>query len=244
MIQKLVLQSIINKYYLGVNESVKWKTQNNELTIDFITPNTEIIGNVTCTDFQLQDSELAIFDTKKLNNLVGITNGELLLELEQHKSVYTKFKISDLNYNLTYALSDPLLIGKIGTVNEQEYEVELRLEKEDIEALIKAKSALVGIDNMKINTTRNLDDEKVCEFVFGDEVGHNNKITYQLRGRIDNEDLNLPFASDMFKTVLYANKDQDYGILKLSSIGLLHLQFISDTITSDYYMVRKADESF
>ena len=61
MIQKLVLQSIINKYYLGVNESVKWKTQNNELTIDFMTPNTEIIGNVTCTDFQLQDSELAIF---------------------------------------------------------------------------------------------------------------------------------------------------------------------------------------
>ena len=244
MIQKLVLQSIINKYYLGVNESVKWKTQNNELTVDFMTPNTEIIGNVTCTDFQLQDSELAIFDTKKLNNLIGITNGELLLELEQQKSVYTKFKISDLNYNLTYALSDPLLIGKIGTVNEQEYEVELRLEKEDIEALIKAKSALVGIDNMKINTTRNLDDEKVCEFVFGDEMGNNNKITYQLRGRIDDEDLSLPFTSDMFKTVLYANKDQDYGTLKLSSVGLLHLQFISDTITSNYYMVRKAEEGF
>ena len=244
MIQKLVLQSIINKYYLGVNESVKWKTQNNELTVDFMTPNTEIIGNVTCTDFQLQDSELAIFDTKKLNNLIGITNGELLLELEQQKSIYTKFKISDLNYNLTYALSDPLLIGKIGIVNEQEYEVELRLEKEDIEALIKAKSALVGIDNMKINTTRNLDDEKVCEFVFGDEMGNNNKITYQLRGRIDDEDLSLPFTSDMFKTVLYANKDQDYGTLKLSSVGLLHLQFISDTITSNYYMVRKAEEGF
>ena len=244
MIQKLVLQSIINKYYLGVNESVKWKTQNNELTINFMTPNTEIIGNVTCTDFQLQDSELAIFDTRKLNNLIGITNGELLLELEQQKAIYTKFKISDLNFNLTYALSDPILLSKIGTVNEREYEIELRLEKEDIEALIKAKSALVGIDNMKINTTRNLDDEKVCEFVFGDEAGHNNKIIYQLRGRIDREDLNLPFASDMFKTVLYANKDQDYGILKLSSAGLLHLQFISDTIVSNYYMVRKADEGF
>lgn len=244
MIQKLVLQSIINKYYLGVNESVKWKTQNNELSINFMTPNTEIIGNVTCTDFQLQDSELAIFDTRKLNNLIGITNGELLLELEQQKSIYTKFRISDLNFNLTYALSDPLLLSKIGTVNEREYEIELRLEKEDIEALIKAKSALVGIDNMKINTTRNLDDEKVCEFVFGDEAGHNNKITYQLRGRIDREDLNLPFASDMFKTVLYANKDQDYGILKLSSAGLLHLQFTSNIITSNYYMVRKADEGF
>ena len=69
-------------------------------------------------------------------------------------------------------------------------------------------------------------------------------ITYQLRGRIDNEDLSIPFTSDMFKTVLYANKDQDYGTLKLSSVGLLHLQFISDTIVSNYYMVRKADEGF
>ena len=46
MIQKLTLQSIINKYYLGVNESVKWKTQNNELTIDFMTPNRQWISDI------------------------------------------------------------------------------------------------------------------------------------------------------------------------------------------------------
>lgn len=244
MISKLSLQSIINKYYLGVNESVKWKILNNELTIDFMTPNNEIIGNVTCNNFSLQDSELAIFHTKKLNNLIGITSGDLLLELEQQNSIFTKLKISDSNYNLNYALSDSLLIDKVATVNEVEYEVELKLEKEDIEALIKAKNALMEVDNMKINTTYNIDDERICEFVFGDEVGHNNKITYQLGGKIEIEELSLPFESNMFKSILNANKDQDYGILKLSSEGLMNLQFISGEIVSEYYMVRKADGGF
>ena len=35
MINKLQLQSIINKYYLGVNEAVKWEIENNELGINF-----------------------------------------------------------------------------------------------------------------------------------------------------------------------------------------------------------------
>lgn len=244
MIQKLLLQSLISKYYLGINESVKWVIKDNTLSIKFMSPNGDIIGEVTCSDFQLEDVELAIFNTHKLKNLTSITNGELLLELESQNAFFTKLKLSDSNYNLTYALSDPLLIGKVGTVNEQNYEISLRLEKEDIEALIKAKSALVGIDNMKINTTRNLDDELVCEFIFGDEAGHNNKITYQIRGEIGVEDLNIPFKSDMFRSILQANKDQDYGLLKLSSTGLLHLQFKSNLISSEYYMIRKADENF
>jgi len=244
MIQKLLLQSVITKYYLGENESVKWVTKDNQLTIDFMSPNKEVIGKVHCNNFNLQDSELAIYDTRKLINLIGITSGELLLELEQQHSIFTKLNISDFNYNLIYALSDPLLIGKIGTVKEQEYNVDLRLEKEDIEALVKAKSALVGIDNMRITTTQNIDDELVCEFVFGDEMGHDNKITFQVKGKINKDNLNIPFNSDMLKNILQANKDQDYGLLKLSATGLLYLQFKSDKISSEYYMIRKADENF
>ena len=48
----------------------------------------------------------------------------------------------------------------------------------------------------------------------------------------------------MFKTILDANKDQDGGTLQVSSTGLLYLKFHSEQITSEYYMVRKADENF
>jgi len=244
MINKLTVQSIIDKYYLGTNESVKWNIENNTLNIDFMTPTKDVIGNVTCNNFQLEDSKLAIYDTKKLNSLISICNGDLLLELEKNNAIYTKLKISDLNFNLNYALSDPLLINKVGEVNEAEWVVELNLTQEDVVNIIKAKSALAQIDNMLVTTTTNLDGENVVEFVFGDESGHNNKITYQVLGDIKETDIKLPFNSDTFKTILQANKDMDGGKLLLSSMGLIRLDFELDDISSKYYMVRKAETEF
>lgn len=43
---------------------------------------------------------------------------------------------------MTYALSDPLLMEKVGTVNVPQWVVEIPLEKENLANLIKAKSAL------------------------------------------------------------------------------------------------------
>lgn len=244
MISKNTIQSIISKYYLGINESVKWSIANKNLEIDFMTPTKDVIGSVVCNGFQLEDSSLAIYDTKKLSNLVSICNGDLLLELEKTNQMFTKLKISDMNFNLTYALSDPLLINKVGTVNVPDYVVELDLTTEDVDNLIRAKSALAQIDNMLITTTENLDGETVCEFVFGDTQGHNNKITYQISGNISNPNIKLPFNSDMFKTILQANKDAEGGTLKLSEMGLMNLKFDSETISSEYFMVRKAETEF
>jgi hypothetical protein len=244
MINKLQLQSIINKYYLGVNEAVKWVVEDNSLSINFMTPTKDVIGIVTCKDFQLEDSKLAIYDTKKLNSLISICNGDLLLELEKNNAIYTKLKISDLNFNLNYALSDPLLIGKVGEVTIPEWVVELDLTQEDIDNLIKAKSALSGIDNMLVTTTTNLDNENVVEFVFGDESGHNNKITYQIKGNITDTNIKLPFNSDIFKTILHANKDMGGGKLFLSSMGLIQMEFELEDIFSKYFIVRKAETEF
>ena len=244
MINKLKLQSIINKYYLGANESVKWEIKDNSLSIEFMTPSKDVIGNLTCKNFELEDSKLAIYDTKKLQNLISICSGDLLLEFEKTREIYTKLNISDLNFNLSYALSDPLLINKVGNVNEADWVVDLDLTTEDIGNIIKAKSALAQIDNMLITTTTNLDGEDVIEIVFGDESGHNNKITYQISGDIKETDIKLPFNSDMFKTILYANKDMEGGKLLLSSMGLMKLSFELDGISSNYYMVRRAESEF
>lgn len=244
MINKLQLQSVINKYYLNTNESVKWETENKTLNINFMSPTKDVIGKVTCSDFDLEDSTLAVYDTKKLSNLISICNGDLLLELEKTNKIFTKLKISDLNFNLTYALSDSLLIGKVGTVNIPEFVVELNLTSEDIDNLIKAKSALSQVDNMLVTTTKNLDGEDVCEFIFGDEAGHNNKITYQIMGNINEEGMKIPYNSDVFKTILHANKDMEEGTLKISSMGLMEYKFKSEGIESEYYVVRKAETEF
>ena len=97
---------------------------------------------------------------------------------------------------------------------------------------------------MLVTTTTNLDGEDVVEFVFGDESGHNNKISYQILGNIKEKNLKIPFNSGTFKTILQANKDMNGGKLLLSSMGLMRLDFSLDTITSQYYMVRKSESEF
>tara|TARA_R110000803_G_scaffold87922_1_gene154849 strand:+ start:784 stop:1518 length:735 start_codon:yes stop_codon:yes gene_type:complete len=244
MVNKLVLQSVINKYYLGEVESVKWKIQDKVLTIDFMSINKEVIGNITHTDIDVEDSDLAIFDTKKLLNLIGITSGDLLISLEKTKSVYTKLFIADNDFNLTYALSDLLLISKPGTVDEPVWDMVLPLEQEEVSNLIKAKSALTGIGNMTLSPDNDLDGGDICVVTFGDEQGHNNKIVYNLTGDIRQADISIPFNSDMFKNILNANKDLDEGKLYLSYQGLLKLEFKSINTTSSYYMVRKEESAF
>jgi hypothetical protein len=244
MVNKLVLQSVINKYYLGENESVKWVIQDKTLTINFMSLNKEVIGKIIHENFDLEDSELAIFDTKKLLNLIGITSGDLLLTLEKIKVTPTKLQIADNDFNLTYALADPLLIGKAGSVTEPKWDTVISVEKENIDNLIKAKSALSGINNMLISIEQDLNGDDMCLFTFGDEHGHNNKITYQLYGTITPTDIKIPFNSDIFKNILNTNKDLDEGTLYLNYNGLMKLKFKTEDTISEYYLVRKESSAF
>ncbi len=244
MVNKLVLQSIINKYHLGEIPSVKWKIENKVMTIDFMTLNKDVIGNITHTDIDLEDSTLVVFDTKRLLNLVNITSGDLLITLEKTKAIYTKMHIADSDFNLSYALSDPLLVGKIGTVDEPEWDMVLPLEKEQVDNLVKAKSALTGVGNMTLSPDKDLDGDDMCLVTFGDEQGHNNKITYNLTGQIKQDNVSIPFNSDMFKTILNVNKDLETGTLYLSYKGLMKLEFTSENTASTYYMIRKEESAF
>ena len=244
MINKLTLQSIINKYYLGENESVKWDIKDKTLTINFMSSNKEVIGELVHENFDLEDSELAVYETKKLLNLLNITTGYVLLELEKTHKVYTKLSISDQDFNLSYALADLLLIDKVGTVSEPSWDVNINLEKEHVSNLVKAKSALSEVDNMIITTELDANKELMCKFTFGDEHGHNNKITYQLYGEIIDQNLQLPFNSNIFITILNVNKDLDSGILKISSKGLMKLEFTKEDTSCKYYLVRKESTNF
>ena len=244
MVNKLIFKSVIDKYHLGENESVKWVTRNNQLIVDFMSLSKEVIGRIVHDGFDLEDSDLAIFDTKKLLNLISITSGDLLLTLEKTKSVFTKLHLADNAFNLTYALADPLLIGKVGTVNSPEWDATATLEKEDIFNLVKAKSALGDVNNMLISTGIDVNGDNIILFTFGDESGHNNKITYQVYANITPSDISIPFNSDAFRNILHVNKDMDEGKMYLSYKGLMKFEFKSPNSSSEYYLIRKEKTTF
>jgi hypothetical protein len=238
MIKKSLLESVIQKYYLDENESVKWSIVNNVLNVDFTSKTKEIIGSITCENILLEDCELAIYDTKKLLNLLKITEEDLQIHFEKNQHLVSKMFISDSNYELVYALADPILIGKNGTVNEPEWDVVLPLSKTNIEHLIKAKSALSEATNMLI-TYENTLKQPTIVFTFGDEQGHNNKINYSVSTEKYTGKLKLPFNAIMFKNILASNKDLNDCVLCINSKGLLKFTFKSAEINSVYYLVRK-----
>ena len=55
----------------------------------------------------------------------------------------------------------------------------------------------------------------VCEFIFGDNTGFSNKITYQLNGKITDNNISIPFDSDIFKDILNSNKDHESRYIKI-----------------------------
>ena len=239
MISKSQLSSVISKYYLnGLNNQVKWRIKNNTLTI--YAGEAGRVCKVVANNFPLEDAELGVFDTHKLSKLLSITNGDLIVSLEKMKAIYTKMHIQDSNYNLTYSLADILILGKnVWYEDPEDLDIDIVLEPEDIDALIKAKNALGDIDNMLVTTTTDFDDNPICEFIFGDNTGFSNKITYQINGgKIENNSLSIPFNSDIFKDILNNNKDMDSCSLKLSNTGILKINFESEDIKSEYFIAR------
>ena len=97
---------------------------------------------------------------------------------------------------------------------------------------------------LTVSVDKDLNGDDMCVFTFGDEQGHNNKITYQMYGKIKQEKIEIPFNSDIFKNILQANKDLDEGFIFLSYQGLMKLEFKSEDTTCEYYMVRKEESAF
>jgi hypothetical protein len=92
---------------------------------------------------------------------------------------------------------------------------------------------------MLITTSKDFDGNPICEFIFGDNTGFSNKISYQVSsGKFHNEGLYIPFDSNIFKDILSSNKDQDSCTLKISIDGVLKLNFNSEDLSSEYFLAR------
>ena len=241
MINKNSLQSFISKYYLnGRFNAVKWRISNNTLTV--YTGTSGRVCKVELNEFDLEDKEIGIFDTHKLSKLLSITNGNLLLTLDSQGALSNKLNIADEGFDLSYSLSDPLVIPKTKWYKDPEtWEIDLDLSPTDIDNLIKAKNALSDYDFLNVKSTRDGDGNLISEFVFRDGSNFSNKITYKISGIIDENFLDspIPFDSNLFKEILSANKDMESSSIKISSKGMAKFIFTSDNINSTYYITRQ-----
>jgi hypothetical protein len=241
MINKGELQSTISKYNLGgMIDAVKWTVQNKHLTIKFNAPTKDMIGEITHTSFDIEDCEIAIYNTSQLDKLLAITSGDVNLQLEKIGKIFGRLVIEDTNYKLNYSLSDLLLIQKPGTVMDPDnYIVESVLESDAISAVIRAKNALQS-DNVNFTITTNFDGEQVLTMIFGDNSTHTHKVEYIVPNTVitgNQYNFNTPFNSEMIRVIFANNKDANKAYMSLNINGLLRLIFEGDKWKSTYYII-------
>ena len=249
MIAKNKLQSIISKYYLGGKvESVKWVVKDRNLSIDFMSPTKDMIGKLTAKDFPITtEGTLAIFNTSQLNRLLNVLFGDLMLDAEKTKAVLTKLNIQDAKASINYSLADPLMIQKVGEVNEDvEWQVNTTLENEDFHTFVRAASAIQGNEIVTLNPTEDIVGAPVLQFTFGERMEFSNKVEFHTNaefGENVRQDNKIPFNSEMLKEIFNANKTSDECHLSFVDDGLLRLIFTSqdEGIDTTYFVVRKAD---
>lgn len=249
MISKNKLQSIISKYYLGGRvESVKWVINGGTLTIDFMAPTKDMIGRINVWDFPLnQDGTLAIFNTSQLNRLLNVLAGDLMLDAEKTKSVLTKLNIQDAKASINYSLADPLMIQKVGEVDENvNWQVNATLENEDFHTFVRAASSIQGNEIVTLNPTQDIVGSTVLQFTFGERMEFSNKVEFHVAAKFEDnvrEDNKIPFNSEMLREIFNAHKTSDECQMSFVDDGLLRLIFRSEdeNIDSMYFVVRKAD---
>ena len=249
MIAKNTLQSIISKYYLGGKvESVKWKVKDGKLDIDFMAPTKDMIGRLSCDKFPMvNEGEMAIFNTTQLNRLLNVLAGDLMLDASKTNKVLTKLTIQDAKASINYSLADPLMIQKVGEVDENmEWKVQAILENEDFHTFVRAASAIQGNEIVTLAATRDTIDTPIIKFVFGERMEFSNKVEFYVNAKFEDdvrEDNKIPFNSEMLREIFNANKTSDECHLSFVDDGLLRLTFVAEEegINTTYFVVRKAD---
>lgn len=237
---KQTLTSAVDKYYLnGTVEAVKWVVKDKVATIDFITPMKNLVGKVISPNFDLEDSEVGIYNTSQFYKLVKIMNDTVVLKLNKsERGTPLELTLADNQYDLNYYLSDLNLIETVPSINEPaDYDAELDIDSDFINKFTSAKKAL---GDVKQFTAKSEVNDGIMELLItiGEGNGYANKIKFKTKCEALFGLDEIPFPADVMMEVLKANEDATEGKLQISQEGLMKISFKEDGIESTYYLVR------
>jgi hypothetical protein len=238
--QKSILNSAIEKYYLGgLIESAKWVVKDKIVYIDFISPNKDAIGKVTCSGFDVENSTFGVYSTSQLIKLVKIMDNVVEIKLNRSGMTPIELLLADNQYDLSFYLSDPTLIDEvpdeIGLPPEES--LIINIDKDFSSRFINARKALGEIKQFTIGVKKNK-----AVMTIGEKSSYSNKIKFEVDGEVINESFDpIPFPVEFFSEILSANKDE-VGEIKVYKEGMLSVEFKSSTKNAStsalYFLVR------
>jgi len=233
--EKQKLNRFVSKYNLaGLVESVKWEVKSGVLTTAFISDDKSVLGSVSMTGFESDDSVLGIYDTSKLTKMVSVLGDSVDFSVADIDGRPISLKFKDNSVALNYMLADLSVIPNVPDLKKlPEFDSKIKLDSNFISTFIKAKSALS--DENTFTFVCNGGNGKI---VIGYSNINTNRITIDVDCECEGGDKGpISFSATYLKEILTANRDAKDATLSISSQGLAHIHFEVDNYTSDYYLV-------
>ncbi len=228
------LSRFISKYNLaGLVESVSWKAESRTLTTRFISDDKTVLGTVSVSDFDFEDSTVGVYNTNTLKSLLGVLGNDINISLKKVDEKPISLSLTSDSTTVQYQLADLAVIPNVPDLKQlPEFGISIDMDGNFIEKFIKAKSALSDIDNFTV-----LSEKGKLKIVIGYSNINTNRVELVVNDTFDGEVKPISFSAKYFKEILSANKEANKATLKVSKDGLSHVEFAVDGFSSSYYLV-------
>ena len=232
--EKSKINRFVQKYNLaGLVESVKWETKDNTLSTSFISDDKSVLGNVSMSDFQFQDSVFGIYDTSKLTKMLGVLDSDVEFSISDIEGKAVSLKFNDKATSVNYMLADLSVIPSVPDLKQlPDFNVKIKLDQRFIRTFISAKGALADENSF----TFTCKDGK-GQIILGFSNINTNRISIDVDCECDGNIEPISFSATYLKEILVANKEASDATLNISSQGLSHIHFEVDGYTTNYYLV-------
>ena len=150
----------------------------------------------------------------------------------QSADSYVKF--SDNGTSVNYMLADLSVIPVVPDLKQMPpFNADITLYDEFTSKFIKSKGALTESDTFTFSCIGGKG-----EVVLGYSTINTNRISISVDCKCDGDIQPISFSAKYLKEILNANRGSKASSLKISSQGLAHASFQSDSIKSEYYLVQ------
>lgn len=236
--KKSEITQFINKYYLGGEiKSAKWVSTEDTLSTRVISGDKSVVGSVVWDNIgEVELSEFGVYNTTQFLSLLSVIGDEFEFKLSKIGNKFVSVNLIDTTHDTVsqFMLSDLSVIPAPPPFKNlpKTYELELKIDKYFIDTFISGQGALSDSDSFTIITR----DNSVSIVIGYSNVG-TNRITIPIKFDTFNEIPPLSFNSGMFANILQANKECESVSMKVSTAGLVKLNFEIDNFKSEYYLV-------
>jgi hypothetical protein len=228
--KKTSIEQFINRYNLGGEvESVKIESNDSQMKVSFISDDKTLLGSVVSEETDFPNGEFGIYTTSQLKALLGVLESNVEV---QSADSYVKF--SDNGTSVNYMLADLSVIPVVPDLKQMPpFNADITLDDEFTSKFIKSKGALTESDTFTFSCIGGKG-----EVVLGYSTINTNRISISVDCKCDGDIQPISFSAKYLKEILNANRGSKASSLKISSQGLAHASFQSDSIKSEYYLVQ------